>query len=395
MSGCAEMIATRAANPSNVIHPQDENVITSCQQTVRQMMNCCQDVVKKLETFQGHLASDRIQERLMPLEENCNNTDILLLEEKLHLSAVRIKELELVERTMKKKVEDMEEKVQTLTAQLLVYKEDFDLERRDREAAHGRIVELEQQLMFQKSRNGSPFVHCSHQRLQRHSSYQPLELVSEGHDVCDEFQSDGVAGVDQADGIPNVDRRQKIEIPTEALERTEFINCHQAPNPDETSMQLVARSFDFCDFYPAVTTAQPVVVPCRSQPGANPMPVERGKLLADGFEEPAIRATFAYDSSERDCAKIGKDLYCHSNVGVLKPDFVPVEPCPPGTWSFLSGNPTDFHSVSCHGRYLEETDSSASAIQDATNASKLICPKCCISFSVYDHFSFLDHLEEC
>lgn len=53
---------------------------------------------------------------------------------------------------MKKKVEDMEEKVQTLTAQLLVYKEDFDLERKDREAAHGRIVELEQQLMFQVRR---------------------------------------------------------------------------------------------------------------------------------------------------------------------------------------------------------------------------------------------------
>lgn len=53
---------------------------------------------------------------------------------------------------MKKKVEDMEEKVQTLTAQLLVYKEDFDLERRDRESAHGRIVELEQQLMFQVQR---------------------------------------------------------------------------------------------------------------------------------------------------------------------------------------------------------------------------------------------------
>lgn len=250
-------------------------------------------------------------------------------------------------------------------------------------------------LLFQKSRNGSPFVHSSHQRLQRHSSYQPLELVSEGHDVCDEFQSDGVPGVDQADGIANVNRRQKIEIPTEALELTEFINCRQASNPDETSMQLVARSFDICDFYPAVTTAQPVVVPCRLQPGANPVRVERGQLLADGFEEPAIRATFANESSERDCAKISKDLYCRSNVGFLKPDFVSAEPCPPGAWSFLSGIPTDFHSVSCHGRNLYESNSSASAIQDATNASKLICPKCCTSFSVYDHFLFLDHLEEC
>lgn len=253
-------------------------------------------------------------------------------------------------------------------------------------------------LLFQKSRNGSPFVHNCLQRLQRHASYQPLELVSEGHDVCDEYQSDGVPDIDHVDGTSNINRRQKIEIPTETLGLTEFINCQQqASNPGETSMQLVARSFDICDFYPAVATAQPVVVPYVSQPGANPLvPVERGQLLADGFEEPAFRAMFTNESSQRDFAQISsKDLYSHSNVGVLKPDFESVEPCPPGTWSFLSGSPKELHRISCHGRDLDETSSPTSTIQDATNNSRLICPKCSSSFSVYDHFLFLDHLEEC
>lgn len=55
--------------------------------------------------------------------------------------------------SMEKKVAEMEEKIQAITAQLMIYKEDFDLERRDRERAQGRLIEFEQQLLFYQVRN--------------------------------------------------------------------------------------------------------------------------------------------------------------------------------------------------------------------------------------------------
>lgn len=57
--------------------------------------------------------------------------------------------------SLEKKAAEMEEKVQALTAQLMVYKEDFDLERQDRERAQGKLIEFEHQLLFYQVRRYS------------------------------------------------------------------------------------------------------------------------------------------------------------------------------------------------------------------------------------------------
>jgi len=59
-----------------------------------------------------------------------------------------LSQLEIAKISMEKKIAGMEETIQALSAQLMVYKEDFDLERRDRERAQGRLAEFEQQLLF-------------------------------------------------------------------------------------------------------------------------------------------------------------------------------------------------------------------------------------------------------
>lgn len=66
-----------------------------------------------------------------------------------------LSQLEVANMSMEKKITEMEEKVQALTAQLMVYKEDFDLERQDRERAQGKLIEFEQQLLFYQVRRYS------------------------------------------------------------------------------------------------------------------------------------------------------------------------------------------------------------------------------------------------
>ena len=43
-------------------------------------------------------------------------------------------------------MDQLEQKIEILSAQLITYKDDFDLERKDREIAQGKVASLEQQL---------------------------------------------------------------------------------------------------------------------------------------------------------------------------------------------------------------------------------------------------------
>ena len=100
---------------------------------------------------------------------------------------------------------DKDEKIAHLEAQLLMYREDFELERRDRERAQSRIADLELQLFDEK---------------QKHRFPQNTRVVGGSDRPC-VFQTDGGGRVEVGQQAPELEKEQTtLTESTETLDNS-------------------------------------------------------------------------------------------------------------------------------------------------------------------------------
>lgn len=363
-----------------------ENLIYPCKAKVEQILHCCEDVAEQLDLLQSNLKARRNQEETeVPVEFERAKIENLILHDELCKSKIRIEELEVTETKLRKKIMEMEEKVQTLSAQLIVYKEDFDLERRDRERAQGRILELEQKMLaYQRPRESQSQLYPAVRQIR---NYSFGDLTERGYDVCDGISKEEVMRC-QEDGLRNEvqpwlsksGHLSSVEFQAQSFDIRDFfptpsassdisvykhdhgeVNCDQSVQADKKVMSI------FCS-----TEIQPNHQPSLThQPSWNHQPswseaVSSNKMNTRFYEQPNAFKPSGNDDTVLPPSKL-------ITAGIAVKSRQPVDR--PGFHRTAQAAPL-------HDKNQEDN-------------SVLRCPKCNKCFTLLDHLLLLEHLEDC
>lgn len=204
-----------------------------------------------------------------------------------------------------------------------------------------------------------------------HHHYLSNELIARGRDVCDYYETDGVAEDDR-----NI--LERPEIPCTAGEQDFTLDRDCC-----SSVELKAQSFNIHDFFPATadTEKSTDAISGKSRDvGHSRNATERDSLCADGVELPLPYT---------DALSRGKSVAPPPSRHQYQPQQDLYNPI---SWSFLSEDQAERLPGNLN---LYQTDSSHLFPENNLEDTQLRCPKCHMRFSCSDHLLLLDHLEEC
>lgn len=397
--------------------------IQPCKERMQQILRCCQDVATQLDVLQTRLQlPERATLDQMPISDS-SEVQILLLRDEIVQNKTQINQLLQTEISLRKKLLEMEEKVQALSAQILIYKEDFDLERRDREKAQSTIAELEQTLrivcderpniyqdihrmrMLTAIPNTDTRINRSDRFSCTHHNGIEHELVPRGYDVCDFVQPDGTAEDDEETDVAEVSepdmkdasgacrleedgddwRRSKDDVHPMWME--ERGGCDRNSDCVSLSEDLKAQSFNMSDFLmtdevsgfarDSATAGIPLALPFNATKEKS---FDAGKQSVEPFQillTPDDRFPLRMISSETNKSRKERPINSSGN-------------------GHLRDRSNDNFQFQTDGiETTRQRFNRSNNLEIEENFNTLRCPKCDKSFSQRDHWLLINHLEEC